>query len=849
MNNDRIQKINIENQMRSAYIDYSMSVIVSRALPDVRDGFKPVHRRVLYGMEKLGNFSNAPYKKSARIVGDVLGKFHPHGDSSVYGAMVRMAQSWAMRYMLVDGQGNFGSVDGDGAAAMRYTEARLAKMGEEMMRDIDEDTVDFTMNFDNTTPEPTVLPTRFPNLLVNGASGIAVGMATNMPPHNLTESINACIALENNPDITIEELMQHIKGPDFPTGGIIYGLSGVKEAFETGRGRVVVRAKTEIETEAEHERIIVTEIPYNVNKKLLIMKIADLVNEKKIEGISNVNDESDRNGMRIVIDVRRDANATVVLNKLFKMTELQSSFSVNNIALVNGRPQTLNLKEILYHFLNFRHDVVIRRTRFQLNKAEARAHIVQGLIVASDNIDEVIHIIKTSANIDEAKQKLCIRFSLDDDQANAIVQMRLRQLTNLEQDKLRAEYEELMKLIEKLNLILTDPEECKRVIIEELEEVKAKFGDERRTDIVPDAGDFSVEDMYSNDPVVITISHNGYIKRTTLAEFKAQNRGGVGFKGSDTRDDDFIEFIYPATLHNYMLFFTQKGRCYWMRVFEIYEGARNTKGRAIQNMLNIEADDKITAFIRVESLSDPEFNASHSIIFCTKNGIVKKTSLADYSRPRTKGIIAINILEDDSVVDVAMTNGSSQIILADRKGRAIRFPEEKVRVMGRGATGVKGMTLDENDEIIGMICIDQENPEDILVVSENGYGKRSDLDDYRITNRGGKGVKTLNITEKTGELVAIKSVTDDNDLVIINKSGVTIRLKVSDLRVMGRATQGVKLINLEKRQDAISSVCKVDSEKIAEEITEEMNEIETSEPIVDDEITDVSTDELNQSEE
>ena len=849
MNNDRIQKINIENQMRSAYIDYSMSVIVSRALPDVRDGFKPVHRRVLYGMEKLGNFSNAPYKKSARIVGDVLGKFHPHGDSSVYGAMVRMAQSWAMRYMLVDGQGNFGSVDGDGAAAMRYTEARLAKMGEEMMRDIDEDTVDFTMNFDNTTPEPTVLPTRFPNLLVNGASGIAVGMATNMPPHNLTESINACIALENNPDITIEELMQHIKGPDFPTGGIIYGLSGVKEAFETGRGRVVVRAKTEIETESEHERIIVTEIPYNVNKKLLIMKIADLVNEKKIEGISNVNDESDRNGMRIVIDVRRDANATGVLNKLFKMTELQSSFSVNNIALVNGRPQTLNLKEILYHFLNFRHDVVIRRTRFQLNKAEARAHIVQGLIVASDNIDEVIHIIKTSANIDEAKQKLCIRFSLDDDQANAIVQMRLRQLTNLEQDKLRAEYEELMKLIEKLNLILTDPEECKRVIIEELEEVKAKFGDERRTDIVPDAGDFSVEDMYSNDPVVITISHNGYIKRTALAEFKAQNRGGVGFKGSDTRDDDFIEFIYPATLHNYMLFFTQKGRCYWMRVFEIHEGARNTKGRAIQNMLNIEADDKITAFIRVESLSDPEFNASHSIIFCTKNGIVKKTSLADYSRPRTKGIIAINILEDDSVVDVAMTNGSSQIILADRKGRAIRFPEEKVRVMGRGATGVKGMTLDENDEIIGMICIDQENPEDILVVSENGYGKRSDLDDYRITNRGGKGVKTLNITEKTGELVAIKSVTDDNDLVIINKSGVTIRLKVSDLRVMGRATQGVKLINLEKRQDAISSVCKVDSEKIAEEITEEMNEIETSEPIVDDEITDVSTDELNQSEE
>ena len=845
MNNDRIQKINIENQMRSAYIDYSMSVIVSRALPDVRDGFKPVHRRVLYGMEKLGNFSNAPYKKSARIVGDVLGKFHPHGDSSVYGAMVRMAQSWAMRYMLVDGQGNFGSVDGDGAAAMRYTEARLAKMGEEMMRDIDEDTVDFTMNFDNTTPEPTVLPTRFPNLLVNGASGIAVGMATNMPPHNLSESINACIALENNPDITIDELMEHIKGPDFPTGGIIYGLSGVREAFETGRGRVVVRAKTEIETEGEHERIVVTEIPYNVNKRLLIMKIADLVNEKKIDGISNVNDESDRNGMRIVIDVRRDANATVVLNKLFKMTELQSSFSVNNIALVNGRPQTLNLKEILYHFLQFRHDVVIRRTRFQLNKAESRAHIVQGLIVASDNIDEVIHIIKTSTNIDEAKQKLCIRFSLDDEQANAIVQMRLRQLTNLEQDKLRAEYDELMKLIEKLNLILTDPEECKRVIIEELEEVKAKFGDVRKTDIIPDEGDFSVEDMYSNDPVVITISHNGYIKRTALAEFRAQNRGGVGFKGSDTRDDDFIEFIYPATLHNYMLFFTQKGRCYWMRVFEIHEGARNTKGRAIQNMLNIESDDKITAFIRVESFSDPEFNASHSIIFCTKNGIVKKTSLADYSRPRTKGIIAINIREDDSVVDVALTNGASQIILADRKGRAIRFPEEKVRVMGRNATGVKGMELDANDEIIGMICIDQDNPEDILVVSENGYGKRSALDDYRITNRGGKGVKTLNVTEKTGELVAIKSVTDDNDLVIINKSGVTIRLNVADLRIMGRATQGVKLINLEKRQDAISSVCKVDSDKIDVNLVEGEAQDENVEGIEPE----ANNSELNQTEE
>ena len=814
MNNDRIQKINIENQMRSAYIDYSMSVIVSRALPDVRDGFKPVHRRVLYGMEKSGNFSTAPYKKSARIVGDVLGKFHPHGDSSVYYAMVRMAQSWAMRYKLVDGQGNFGSVDGDGAAAMRYTEARLAKMGEEMMRDIDEDTVDFTMNFDNTIPEPTVMPTRFPNLLVNGASGIAVGMATNMPPHNLTESINACIAMEKNPDITVAELMQYIKAPDFPTGGIIYGLSGVKDAFETGRGRVVVRAKTEIETEGEHERIIISEIPYNVNKKLLIMKIADLVNEKKIDGISNVNDESDRNGMRIVVDVRRDANSNVVLNKLFKMTELQSSFSVNNIALVNGRPKTLNLKEIIYYFLEFRHDVVIRRTRFQLRKAEARAHIVQGLIIASDNIDEVIHIIKSSANIDEAKKRLCERFGLDDEQANAIVQMRLRQLTNLEQDKLRDEYDELQKLIAELNLILTDPEECKRVIISELEEIRDKFGDERKTDIKPDEGDFSVEDMYANDPVVITISHNGYIKRTALAEFRAQNRGGVGVKGSDTRDDDFIEHIYPATMHNYMLFFTQKGRCYWMRVFEIHEGARNSKGRAIQNMLNIEPDDKITAFIRVESFNDAEYNNSHNIIFCTKNGIVKKTSLADYSRPRAKGIIAINIREDDSVIDVAMTNGHSQIILADRQGRAIRFPEEKVRVMGRNATGVKGMEIIGDDEIIGMICVDEENPNDILVVSENGYGKRSALQDYRITNRGGKGVKTLNVTDKTGELIAIKDVNNDNDIVIINKSGITIRLNVENLPVLGRATQGVKLINLEKRHDAISSVCKVDSDKV-----------------------------------
>lgn len=823
MNNDRIQKINIENQMRSAYIDYSMSVIVSRALPDVRDGFKPVHRRVLYGMEKLGNFSTAPYKKSARIVGDVLGKFHPHGDLSVYYAMVRMAQSWAMRYKLVDGQGNFGSVDGDGAAAMRYTEARLAKMGEEMMRDIDEDTVDFTMNFDNTIPEPTVMPTRFPNLLVNGASGIAVGMATNMPPHNLTESINACIAMEKNPDITVSELMQYIKAPDFPTGGIIYGLSGVKDAFETGRGRVVVRAKTEIETEGEHERIIITEIPYNVNKKLLIMKIADLVNEKKIDGISNVNDESDRSGMRIVVDVRRDANSSVVLNKLFKMTELQTSFSVNNIALVNGRPKTLNLKEIIYYFLEFRHDVVIRRTRFQLRKAEARAHIVQGLIIASDNIDEVIRIIKTSANIDEAKKRLCERFGLDDEQANAIVQMRLRQLTNLEQDKLREEYDELQELIAELNLILTDPEECKRVIIGELEEIRDKFGDERKTDIKPDEGDFSVEDMYANDPVVITISHNGYIKRTALAEFRAQNRGGVGVKGSDTRDDDFIEHIYPATMHNYMLFFTQKGRCYWMRVFEIHEGARNSKGRAIQNMLNIEPDDKITAFIRVESFNDADYNNSHNIIFCTKKGIVKKTSLADYSRPRAKGIIAINIREDDSVIDVAMTNGHSQIILADRQGRAIRFPEEKVRVMGRNATGVKGMEIIGDDEIIGMICVDEENPNDILVVSENGFGKRSALQDYRITNRGGKGVKTLNVTDKTGELIAIKDVNDDNDIVIINKSGITIRLNVENLRVMGRATQGVKLINLEKRHDSISSVCKVDSDKV-EDLDKEADE-------------------------
>ena len=822
---DRILKINIEKEMKSAYIDYSMSVIVSRALPDVRDGFKPVHRRVLFGMEKLGNVSTAPTKKSARIVGEVMGKYHPHGDASIYFTMVRLAQDWALRYPLIEGQGNFGSVDGDPPAAMRYTEARLNKMGEEMMRDIDEDTVNFVPNFDNTLMEPEVLPSSFPNLLVNGASGIAVGMATNMPPHNLTESINACLALIENPEMTITDMMQYIKAPDFPTGGIIYGYSGVREAFETGHGRIVVRAKTEIESEAEHDRIIVTEIPYNVNKKLLIENIADLVEDKKLEGISNINDESDRNGMRIVIDIKKDANANVVLNKLFKLTQMQSSFSVNNVALVNGRPQTLNLKQLLQYFLDFRHEVIIRRTEFQKKKAQDRAHIVEGEIIACDNIDEVVHIIRSSKTADEARQRLSERFGLDDIQTRDIVEMRLRQLTHLGQDKLHEEFDELQKLIQHLDEILTDPAVCRKVIEDELIAVRDKYGDERRTEIVYASEEFNAEDFYADDEMIITISHLGYIKRTPLSDFRAQNRGGVGAKGSDTRDEDFIEYIDPASRHNYMLFFTQKGRCYWLKVYEIPEGTKNSKGRAIQNMLNIDPDDKINAFIRVKQLSDPEYNASHNIIFCTEHGIIKKTSLSDYSRPRLNGVNAINILEGDSVIQTRLTDGKSQVIIANRNGRAIRFDESTVRTMGRNATGVHGMHLDgPDDAVVGMICMQPGTSNTVMVVSEQGFGKRSELEDYRITNRGGKGVKTLNVTDKTGKLVAIKSVNDNNDLVIINKSGITIRLKVADVRIMGRATQGVKLINLEKRNDEIASVCKVQSEADSEgDVADEVN--------------------------
>ena len=810
MNNDRIIEINIENEMRTSYIDYSMSVIVSRALPDVRDGFKPVHRRVLFGMEKLGNFSNAPYKKSARIVGDVLGKYHPHGDSSVYLAMVRLAQDWAMRYPLVDGQGNFGSVDGDSPAAMRYTEARLGKMGEEMMTDMDKDTVDFDPNFDNTLTEPSVLPTRFPNLLVNGASGIAVGMATNMAPHNLTEAINACLAMLENPDIETEELMQYIKAPDFPTGGIIHGYQGVRDAFETGRGRIVVRGKCEIETENGREKIIVTEIPYNVNKRELIENIARLVEDKRLDGISNINDESDRRGMRIVIDVKKDTNSSVLLNKLYKMTELQSSFSVNNVCLVNGRPETVNLKQLLYYFLEHRHEVVIRRTQFDLKKAKDRAHILEGLIIASDNIDEVVHIIRSSKTTDEARQRLGERFNLDDMQTRAIVEMRLRQLTNLEQDKLHAELEELLKTIAYLEEILSNPDVCRKVIEDELIEVRDKYGDERRTAIEYSAEEMNAEDFYPDDPMIITISHFGYIKRTPLSEYRTQNRGGVGSKGSDTRDEDFIEYVYEATNHNYMLFFTEKGRCYWLRVFEIPEGTKNSKGRAIQNLLNLGPENRIYAFIRATKLKDPEYNQNHYIVFGTKKGIVKKTRLSEFSRPRSIGVNALNIREDDQLIGAILTEGDSEILLANRNGRAIRFSETTVRAMGRTATGVKAMRLDDDDdEVIGMICMRSSARDDVLVVSEQGMGKRSKLDDYRVTNRGGKGVKTMNITEKTGKLIAIKNVNDDNDLVIINKSGITIRLRVADLRLMGRATQGVRLINLEKKNDQIASVCKV----------------------------------------
>ena len=811
---DRIIKINIEEEMKSSYIDYSMSVIVARALPDVRDGFKPVHRRILYGMMELGNTSDKPYKKSARIVGEVLGKYHPHGDASVYGALVRMAQDWAMRYPLVDGQGNFGSVDGDSPAAMRYTEARLKKIGEDMMQDLYKETVDFQNNFDDTLQEPVVMPTRIPNLLVNGASGIAVGMATNMPTHNLSEVIDACVAYIDNNEIDIDGLMQYIKAPDFPTGGYIYGISGVRDAYETGRGRVIMRAKAEIESHPTHDKIVVNEIPYNVNKKELIESIASLVNEKKIDGISYVNDESDREGMRIVIDVKRDANASVVLNKLFKMTALQTSFGVNNIALVHGRPKLLNLKDLIQLFVEHRHEVIIRRTQYDLRKAKERAHILEGLIIASDNIDEVIRIIRAAKTPNEAITNLMERFQLSEVQARAIVEMRLRQLTGLMQDQLHAEYEDLMKQIAYFEEILVNEELCKKVIKDELIEVKEKYGDKRRSEIVYASEEFNPEDFYADDEMVITISHLGYIKRTPLSEFRAQNRGGVGSKGSETRDEDFIEHIYPATMHNTMLFFTQKGKCYWLKVYEIPEGNKTSKGRAIQNLLNIDADDVVTAYLRVKNLNDTEFINSHYVLFCTKNGVIKKTLLEQYSRPRQNGVNAITIREDDRVIEVRMTNGNNEIVIANRNGRAIRFHESAVREMGRTATGVRGITLDEDgqDEVIGMICIKDPLKETIMVVSENGYGKRSDIEDYRKTNRGGKGVKTLNITDKTGKLVAIKSVTDENDLMIINRSGITIRLKVADVRIMGRATQGVRLIDLEKRNDQIGSVCKVTSE-------------------------------------
>lgn len=842
---DRIIKVNIDEEMKSSYIDYSMSVIVSRALPDVRDGFKPVHRRVLFGMNELGNNSDKPHKKSARIVGEVMGKFHPHGDSSIYGTLVRLAQPWAMRYPLVDGQGNFGSVDGDGPAAMRYTEARLRKLAEEMLIDIDKNTVDFQNNFDDTLQEPVVLPSRIPNLLINGSSGIAVGMATNMAPHNLSDTIDAIIAYIDNRDIEIAELTKIIKAPDFPTGGTIYGYAGVKEAFETGRGRVVVRSKVEIESDASgRDRIIVNEIPYQVNKAELIKSIVALVEDKRIEGITHINDESDREGMRIVIDVKRDANSSVVLNKLFKFTALQSSFSVNNIALVHGRPRMLNLKDLIHHFVEHRHEVVTRRTAFELAKAEEKAHLLEGFMIILDNLDEAIQIIRDSKTPEEARTRLMERFGLSEIQARAVVEMRLRQLTGMEQDKLRAEYQETLDLIERLKEILGKEELRMNIIKDELIEVKEKFGDERRTDIVYASEEFNPEDFYADDEMIITISHLGYIKRTPLTEFRTQGRGGVGSKGSDSRDEDFIEYIYPASMHNTMLFFTQKGKCYWLKVYEIPEGTKQSKGRAIQNLLNIDSDDKVNAFIRVKGLlTDQEYINSHYLIFCTKNGIIKKTKLEAYSRPRQNGVNAITIREDDQVIQVRLTNGDTHVVIANKNGRAIRFHESQVRTMGRTATGVRGMTLDEDgqDEAVGMICVENNTKNTIMVVSQQGYGKRTWLDEmdengerildenaniipiYRVTKRGGKGVKTMNITEKTGKLVAIKSVNDDNDLMIINKSGITIRLKVEDMRIMGRATQGVRLINLEKRNDEIASVCKVESES-EEEIADQTQE-------------------------
>ena len=854
---DRILKINIEEEMKSSYIDYSMSVIVARALPDVRDGFKPVHRRILYGMMGIGNTSDKPYKKCARVVGEVLGKYHPHGDSSVYGALVRMAQDWNMRYTLVDGQGNFGSVDGDSAAAMRYTECRLSKMGEHIMDDLNKDTVDMMNNFDDSLVEPTVMPTKIPNLLVNGGNGIAVGMATNIPTHNLGEVIDGCCAYIDNNDIDTEGLMQYIKAPDFPTGAYIYGIQGVKDAYETGRGRIVMRAKAEIESGDSHDKIVVTEIPYGVNKAQLITYIADLVKEGKLDGISNANDESGRQGMRIVIDVKKDANANVILNKLFKMTALQSSFSVNCIALVKGRPRLLTLKECVKYFVEHRHDVTIRRTKFDLKKAQERAHILEGLIIACDNIDEVVHIIRASKTPSDAQRNLEQRFNLDELQSKAIVDMRLSQLTGLRLEQLHAEYEELERQIAYLQQILDDPELCKKVMKEELQEVKDKYGDERRTEIKYSSEEFNPEDFYPNDPVVITISHLGYIKRTPLSEFREQARGGVGSKGAHSREQDFTEYIYPATMHNTMMFFTKKGRCYWLKCFEIPEGNKNSKGRAIQNLLNIESDDSVNAFLRLRGLDDQEFINSHYVVFATKNGIIKKTLLEAYSRPRANGVNAINIQEGDEVVGVRLTNGHNELVLANRNGRAVRFNENTVRAMGRVSTGVRGMRLDGgDDEVIGMVVINRPEEETIMVVSEKGYGKRSLVEDYRVTNRGGKGVKTLGITEKTGRLVAIKVVTDDNDLMIINKSGVVIRLSVQECRVMGRATQGVRLINLAKKNDVIASVCKVMSselESVAEEesrkdfasTSEEIMKSNTALPSEDADVVDTDVDEAD----
>ena len=847
--------------MKSSYIDYSMSVIVSRALPDVRDGFKPVHRRILYGMMDMGITHDKATKKSAAIVGEVLGKYHPHGDSSVYGALVRMAQPWAMRYPLVIGQGNFGSMDGDGAAAMRYTEAKMSLVGEAMMQDIEKETVDMNRNYDNSRDEPSVLPTRIPSFLVNGATGIAVGMATNVPTHNLGEVIDGCVAYVDNPDIDVDGLMQHIKGPDFPTGAYILGNAGIRSAYETGRGRVMLRAKAEIEAGALHDKIVVRAVPYGTNTGDLVKSIAQLAKEGKVEGITNVNDESDREGMRIVVDVKRGQNANVVLNKLYKLTGLQTSFAVNCIALVpipgtspaKMRPQLLTLKDCIRHFIEHRHDVVIRRTKFDLRKALERQHILRALIIASDNIDEVVAIIKSSRNTQEAQERLMQRFALDEIQAKAIVDMRLAQLTGLQQEKLHAEYDELEQRIAYFNQILSDPELCKKVIKDELLEVKAAYGDERKTEILPDLSNFNAEDFYSDDEVVITISHLGYIKRTPLAEFRAQGRGGVGAKGGSTRDQDFIEYIYHATMHNTMLFFTAKGRCYWLRVYEIEEGTRQSKGRAIQNMLNIEPDDRINAFLHVRKLRDEDFCKSHYVVFATQRGVIKKTCLTEYSRPRTNGVNAININDDDRVISVALTNGTDEIIMANRNGRAIRFSESAVRTMGRNATGVRGMMLDDgDDEVVGMVCVNDRDRETVLVVSEQGYGKRSVVDDYRITNRGGKGVRTLNITDKTGRVVAIKSVTEDQDLMIINKSGITLRLRVADIRQAGRATQGVRLIDLKKRNDVISSVCQVPTDEEEEvetvdgtELPEENGVLETDTVEVEEVTTDDETPETD----